>query len=118
MTIYGDVVQIAATTAGVAGDIKVSQGARLLGLNLSCTNTAIVAISKINVQWPGLTQPWSFVPNIITSTTTNGISLGSCPTPLINLSKLPPVQGQNTVTVTVTTSANLTMVVGLIWEAA
>ena len=35
MTIYGDVVSIAATTAGVAGTITVTQGARLLRLKRS-----------------------------------------------------------------------------------
>jgi hypothetical protein len=117
MGIFGDVVSIAATTAGVAGDIKVTQGARLIGLNLSATGTAGVVVTKINIAWPGLQQPVSFVPNMLVVPTTNGSAVGTCKTPLVDLSKLPPVAGQNTVTITITTTGNQTIEAGLMWIA-
>lgn len=116
MTLYGDVVSIAATSAGVAGTITVTKGARLVGLNLAATTTtASTLISKISVKWAGQAEV-SYVPNVIQVTSTNGPGFGTCKTPLIDLHKLPAV-GNNTVTITVTSLQNVTVEVGLIWIA-
>lgn len=116
MTLYSDVVSIAATTAGVAGTIQAPVGARLIGMNLAATGTAGVVVTKVNIAWPGLSQPMSFVPSMLVVPTTNGAAVGTCKSPLIDLTKLPPV-GNNTITVTVTTTGNQTVEVGLMWVA-
>jgi hypothetical protein len=118
MTIYGDVVSIAATTAGVSGTITVPLGARLIGMNLAATGTVGVGITSVEVKWPGLQSPIKFVPNLLVMSTTNGAAIATCKTPFIDLSRLPPVVQTNTVTITITTTGNETVEVGLMWVAA
>ena len=118
MTLYGDVVSITATTAGVSGTITVPMGARLLGLNIAGTeNAAAVVISSVEIKWTGLQSPIKFVPNIVSCVEANGSGVGTCKTPMIDLRKLPPVSNTNTVTITITSTANITVEVGLMWVA-
>jgi len=117
MTLYGDVVSIAATSSGVSGTITVPMGARLVGLNLAGTTTTGIVISSVEISWTGLQGPIKFVPQIVISPGTNGAAVGSCKTPLINLSRLPPVQNTNTITIKITSTGNITVEVGLMWVA-
>ena len=114
MTLYSDVVSIAATTSGVSGTITVPMGARLLGLNIA---GSIAIISSVEIKWTGLQSPIKFVPNIVFCLGANGSGVGTCKTPMIDLRKLPVVSNTNTVTVTVTGTANITVEVGLMWVA-
>jgi len=116
MTLYSDVVSIAATTSGVSGTITVPMGAKLLGLNIASTGTTVV-ISSIEIKWTGLQSPIKFVPNMVSCVGANGSGVGICKTPMIDLRKLPAVSNTNTVTVTVTSIANCTVEVGLMWVA-
>lgn len=116
--IYGDVVSIAATTAGVAGTITVPMNAKLLGINVAATGTTASAIlSKVELTWPGLQTPIKFTPSTLMVDSTNGPGFGACETPFIDLRKLPNVKGTNTVTITLTSTANITVKVGLMWTA-
>jgi hypothetical protein len=117
MTLYGDVVSIAATTSGVSGTITVPMGARLVGLNLAATATSGVIISSVEISWTGLQSPIKFVPQIVISPGTNGAAVGTVKSPLINLSRLPPVGNTNTVTIKITSTANITVEAGLMWIA-
>jgi hypothetical protein len=116
MTLYGDVVSIAATTSGVSGTITVPMGAKLLGLNIAGTTGAAI-ISSVEIKWTGLQTPIKFVPNIVICVGANGSGVGTCKTPMIDLRKLPAVSNTNTVTVTVTSTGNFTVEVGLMWVA-
>jgi len=115
MTLYGDVVSIAATTSGVSGTITVPMGARLLGLNIACAGATL--LSSVEIKWTGLQTPIKFVPNIVYCLGANGSGVGTCKTPMIDLRKLPPVSNTNTVTVTVTSTGSYTVEVGLMWVA-
>jgi hypothetical protein len=116
--LYSDVVAITSTTAGVSGTITVPTGAKLVCLNIS-GQLATFVISKVNISWQGLAQPMSFVPNMMALYGTNGAAIGMCNTPLIDLTKLPSVGTQNTVTITITSTGTVTgLEVALMWVAA
>lgn len=117
MTLYGDVVAIAATSSGVSGTITVPMGTKLIGLNLAGTATAGIVISSIEIKWTGLQSPIKFVPNIFVLPTTNGSAICACKSPLIDLSKLPPVANTNIVTIVVTSTGNITVEIGLMCMA-
>jgi len=116
MTLYSDVVSIAATTSGVSGTVTVPMGARLLGLNIA-GSVATGIISSVEIKWTGLQSPIKFVPNIIQCVGANGSGVAICKSPMIDLRKLPAVSNTNTVTITVTSTGNLTVEVGLMWVA-
>lgn len=121
MTLYGDVVAISATTAGVSGTITVPMGAKLLGLNIASNvagGAALGIVSYVEIKWTGLQTPIKYVPSMVQLGSTNGSSLSMCKTPFIDLRPLPPVAQTNTVTITVTTTANIAVEVGLMWVAA
>lgn len=121
MTIYSDVVAISATSAGVSGSITVPMGAKLLGLNIASAvagGAVSGVIAVVEIKWTGLQSPIKLVPSMIQLSSTNGSSLTMCKTPLIDLRKLPPVANTNTVTITVISTANIAVEVGLMWVAA
>jgi len=115
MTRFSDYASIAATTAGVSGNINVPRGARLVGLDLNYTDADGV-VSIIELTAPGFPQPLRFTPNIAQQVfTTPGGSITMQQSPMTPLDL---VNGGGTVvTVKVTSTANLTVVVGLSWEA-
>ena len=116
MTIYSDVVSIAATTAGVTGTINVPQGAKLIGINLSATDaTAAIILSELAIYWPN-SNVYKYVPGIIVVGSTNGVGITMCKTPAIRLPNL-DVGGANQITIKLTSTANITVSVGLMWIA-
>ena len=116
MTLYGDQATISATTAGVTGTIKVPDGARLVGLNISMKTADGGIISAIELIIPNLATPQRFnFTHGFGSIATNmyGIALGDTPTIPLNI----PIKGAQSVDVKVTTTANETVYVGLMWIA-
>jgi hypothetical protein len=111
----GDYVSIAATSTGVSGTISVPDGARLVGLNVSMKTADGGIISGIEIKGTGLPQPLKYVfPHTFVSITTNMCALAIGKTPTIKLDI--PIRGTNTVTIVVTTTANETVVCGLMWQ--
>lgn len=114
---YSDTVSIAATTAGVAGSITVPMNAILTGINLAATDAAAASVlSRVQVAIVGL-PVIAYVPSIIVIGSTNGVSIAMCKTPMIKLPRI-SVGSAQTVVITLTSTANLTVQVGLMWEAA
>lgn len=117
MTLYSDVVSIAATTAGVSGTITVPMGARLLGLNMALVAADPIVITSIEIKWAGLQTPIKYVPSLTMNVGANGSGNAICKSPLIDLRKLPAVANANSVTITVISTANQTVEIGLMWIA-
>ena len=115
MTLYSDSVSIAATTAGVAGTITVPMGAKLVGINLAYFSATAAVPTKVNITWQNAPQPFNYVPNVMSMLGTSGgaMCMGATPTIPLNI----VTNTANTVTITVTSSANLTVQVSLMWEA-
>lgn len=117
MTKYGDTVSIAATSAGVAGNITVPMGAVLTGINLSGTNAAAaVVLKRVALAIVGLPLI-AYVPSMLAIGSTNGVAIAMCKTPMIRLPRI-SVGSAQTVAITLTSTANMTFQVGLMWEAA
>ena len=117
MTKYSETVSIAATSAGVAGSITVPIGAVLTGINLAATDAAAaIVLTQVKITISGL-PVIAYVPSIIVIGSTNGVSIAMCKTPMIRLPRI-NVGSAQTVTITLTSTANLTVQVGLMWEAA
>ena len=110
---FSDTVSIAATSAGVSGNISVPQGARLVGIDIAHTAATAAIITKIALSWPNSPQPLNFVPNTVALFATPGgaVTLSAA----INLPLDVSVAKATTVTITVTSSANLTVKIGLRW---
>ena len=117
MTRYGQTVAIAATTSGVAGTIVVPRGARLMGINI-----AFVAVddipTKIAVTYAGQPAPLNFVVPLSaqTQTTQASVALFNLGQPLIDLNLV--IDAEKTITFTVTSTGNITVRLGLMWDAA
>lgn len=110
---FEDQVSIAATTSGVSGTITVPLGARLVGLDLSFTGAAGAIPVKITLSWPSSPQPLNFTPSIASVFATPGGAIS-----LMNAIGIPldvSVGKATTVTVTVTSTGNVTTIVGLRW---
>jgi hypothetical protein len=110
---YEDQVSIAATTSGVAGTITVPMGAHLVGLDLSFTGAAGAIPVKISLSWTQSPQPLTFTPSLasVFATPAGAISI-------MNAIAIPldvTVQKATSVTVTVTSTGNVTTIVGLRW---
>lgn len=117
MTKYSETISIAATSAGVAGNITVPTGAVLTGINLSGTNAAAaVVLKKVSIAISGL-PVIAYVPSAIAIGSTNGVAIAMCKTPMIRLPRINVGSAQNVI-VTLTSTANMTFQVGLMWEAA
>jgi hypothetical protein len=116
MVLYSDSVSIAATTAGVAGTVNVPTGAKLIGMNLAYFSATAAVPTKVSIAWQGCPRNLDFVPNVMSMLGTSGgaMSMGATPTIPLNI----VLTGANTVTVTITSSGNLTVQVSLMWEAA
>jgi len=114
MTLYSDSISIAATSSGVAGTINIPIAAKLVGLNLAYFSATAAVPIVVNIYWPNAPQPFNFVPNVMSMLGTSGgaMSMGSVPTIPLNIS----VKDATAVTVTVTSSGNLTVQVSLMWE--
>ena len=115
MTRYGQTVSIAATTAGVAGTIVVPKGARLRGINLSYLMVDDI-VTKIAVTYPGAPTPLTFGVPTSAQTQTTQAAISTYPTPLIDLDLM--IDAEKTITITVTSTGNITVRVGLMWDAA
>lgn len=113
MVLKGDYASIAGTTAGVSGTISVPSEARLFGINLNF-NTIAGGVRSVEVTWAGAPKPLKFVPQMGGISTGAGAALAMCDTPMIDLRGL-VIGKANTVTITLTTAVNLTVVVGLMW---
>lgn len=115
--IKSDYVSIAATTAGVTGTITtITLGARLLGLNMAMKTAdggIVTAIEIIGTQFP---TPIKLLPSMFFNmVTTNCMACAVAPTPLINLERFGLTAKSNTITIKVTSTANETVIVGLMW---
>jgi hypothetical protein len=117
MTLHGDYVSIAATTAGVSGSITtVPIGAKLVGLNVSMKTADGGIISSIEIISTGFPQPLKLMPKQIFGTiATNMYAISAASSPLIDLTPYNLTTQSNTVTIKVTTTANETVIVGLMW---
>jgi hypothetical protein len=113
--LQGDYASISATTAGVAGTISVPAGATLIGLNASMKGDGGL-ISSIEIKGPGIQQPLKFVPNLCICLATNGAAHGMAKSPLIDLGQI-SINNPTNVSIVVTTTANETVVVGLVWRS-
>lgn len=109
---YGDVVSIAATTAGVTGTIIVTEGAHLREL-VFCEVDDDGVLVEAELSWTSSPSPLKFVPNRAKQlTATNGAGLafgGNMPLDVI-------VKNATTVTIKLTSLANMTVLVGLRWD--
>lgn len=114
--IQGDYVSIAGTTSGVSGTIgTVPIGAKIIGLNVNFKGDGGI-ISSIEIQATGWQRPMKITPKIANITTaTNTVGISSAPSPVIDLTPYNLVAKSNTVTFIVTTTANETVVLGLMW---
>jgi hypothetical protein len=112
--LYSDSVSIAATTAGVGGTITVPAGAKLIGMNLAYFSATAVVPTKVSITWQGSPRNFDFVPNVMSMLGTSGGAMCMGATPTIPLNVV--VNSANTVTITITSSGNLTVQVSLMWE--
>jgi hypothetical protein len=118
MTLYGDYVSIAATTAGVTGTISLPLGARILGMNVSMKTADGNIVSSIELIGTGLPTPLKITPKMaFTTIGTNMLGLAFAPSPLIDLQKYALTMKTGTLTIKVTTTANETVVIGIMWTA-
>ena len=113
--LYSDSVSIAATTSGVAGTIKVPTGAKLIGMNLAYFSATAAIPTKVSITWQNSPRNLDFVQNVISMLGTSGgaMSFGATPTIPLNIT----VSTANEITITITSSGNLTVQVSLMWEA-
>jgi hypothetical protein len=116
MVLKSDYASIAATSSGVSGTVTtLGIGARIVGLNIAMKTAdggIISSIELISTKWPA---PIKLVPTMaMNMVTTNCMALAFAPTPMISLERFGLVANSNTVTIKVTTTANETVVVGLI----
>jgi len=117
MVLKSDYASIAGTTVGVTGTVTtIGIGARIVGLNIAMKTAdggIISSIELISTKWP---SPIKLVPTMaMNMVTTNCMALAFAPTPMISLERFGLVANSNTVTIKVTTTANETVVVGLMW---
>jgi len=120
--VYGaDVVSIAATTAGVSGTITVPSGAHLRNMTFACNPTAAAAevVTIIELTWANSPTPLRFTPNMIgvlagTAVTSGSVALMSDENCAIPLDVV--VSNATVVTIKVTSTANLTVKLGLEWD--
>ena len=114
MARYGQTVIIAATTLGVAGTIVAPKGARLKGLNMAFAVVDDIP-TKIEMKIPGQKTRTFAIP-ISAQTQTTQASTGVHPTPLIDMDI--PIDAEKTITFTVYSTGNITVRLGLMWDAA
>ena len=110
---FEDQVSIAATTSGVAGTIKVPLGAHLVGMDIGMTGAAGAIPVKIELTWAGCPQPLKFTPNLTSVFATPGGAIS-----IMNAIAIPldvVVAKATEVTVTVTSTGNVTTIIGLRW---
>ena len=118
---YGaDVVSIAATSSGVTDTITVPSGAHLRNISLSCTqvNTGAV-ITILELSWPQSPNPLKFVPNAWAAVIGTSVTGGQVSMMQDEKNRLPLdviVVNATLVTIKVTTTANLTVKIGLEWD--
>ena len=120
--VYGaDVVSIAATTAGVTGTITVPSGAHLRNITFACNPSAAAAevVTIIELTWANSPTPLRFTPNMIgtmagTAVTSGTVSIISDENCMIPLDVV--VSNATVVTIKVTSTANLTVKLGLEWD--
>jgi hypothetical protein len=110
---FGDTVSIAATTTGVTGTITVPKDAHLIGIDLAFTGAAGAIPTIIQLTWPNSPSQMSFVPNIGAVFATSGCGLATMNAVAIPLDVV--VTNATVVTVKVTSTANVTVRVGLRW---
>ena len=110
---FEDQASIAATTSGVAGTINVPLGARLVGMDLAFTGAAGAIPVKIELTWPSSPQPLKFTPNLVSVFATPGAAISILRAVAIPLDV--SVGKATTVTITVTSTGNVTTIVGLRW---
>ena len=106
-----DTVSISATSSGVTGTIITGKGARLKQLTFNF-NDVDGQPQIIELTWVGSPTPMKFVPNIASfpmATSGAALMFGS-PIPLDVV-----VETTDTVTIKVTSNANVVVQVGLIW---
>ena len=114
MTRYGQTVSIAATTVGVAGTIVAPRGAVLKGLNLAFAVVDDIP-TKIEMKIPGQKVRTYAIP-ISAQTQTTQASTAIWDTPLIDMNI--SMDAEKTITFTVTSTGNITVRLGLMWDAA
>jgi hypothetical protein len=118
MTLYGDYVSIAGTTAGVTGTVSLPVGARILGLNLSMKTADGGIVTCIELLGTGLPTPLKITPKMVFSTIgTNMYGMAIAPSPLIDLQKFGLSMKTGTLTIKVTTTATETVAIGVMWVA-
>lgn len=109
---HSDVVSIAATSAGGTGIITVPENATLKRLDFAEVDDDGTLI-EVELTWTSSPSPLKFVPNRIkqlVATNGAGVSLGgSIP---LNVQ----VKNATTVTIKLTSLANMTVIAGLRWD--
>ena len=110
---YEDQVSIAATTSGVAGSITVPQGCHLIGLDLAFTGAAGAIPVKIALSWASSPQPLTFTPNLASVFSTPAGAISTLQGIAIPLDVV--VAKATAITITVTSTGNVTCVIGLRW---
>lgn len=115
MTRYGQSATIAATTAGVAGTIIAPKGARLVGLNAAFA--VVDDIPKtIEMKFQnGVTRKYVFP--ISAQTQTTQAATATAPTPLIPIEGI-VLDSEKTITFTIVSTGNITVRLGLMWDAS
>jgi hypothetical protein len=116
MTLYGDYVSITISSGAGSGTVNVPDGARLVGLNIAYYDTALNSISKIGLTWTGGPTPLNFVPNEFMNSNTAGSGSTVANGFAVNLNHV--VKGTNTITIALTSTHDVTVIVGLFWVAA
>jgi hypothetical protein len=117
---YADTVEIAATTAGVAGTITTNQGARLRKINLAWTNAANADVpTVIEISWTGAPRPMRFVPNcmaLFAGTPVGGGATFMSDADGVQIPLDVVMEKTDQLTITVTSTGNLTVQVGVEWD--
>lgn len=115
--LQGDYASISATSSGVSGTLTtVPNGIALMGLNVSMATADGGVISSIEITGAGIQQPLKLVfPHCFGSITTNMYAMAVGRTPTIDLQRFNIKANNNSITVKVTTTANETVIVGLMW---
>mgnify|MGYP001602756596 CR=1 FL=1 len=107
-----DTVSIAATSAGVTGTIVVGKGARLKRLTCAYVD-ADGQPQIIELTWAGCPTPLRFVPPIAAyPIATSGAAIAVAASIPLDVT----VEKADTVTVKVTSNADVTTQVGLVWD--
>lgn len=110
---YEDSVSIAATSSGVSGTITVPKGVHLIGMDIVFTGAAGAIPTIIKLSWPSSPQPLSFTPNLQSVFATPGGGISTMNGIAIPLDVI--VKDATVVTLTVTSTANVTVQIGLRW---